>query len=207
MRLLITAGPTHEPIDAVRYIANRSSGKMGAALTDAALRAGHEVTLILGPVTTTMPRNVRRIDVETAQQMQDAVLGEFPKHDLLIMAAAVADYRPVRFHAEKLGRQGKLTLELEATQDILAAVGLLKRSDQRAVGFSLESRGNLERAQRKLIEKRLDLIVYNPTDTMNSQNIEATLLWPDGRREELPSRSKREFADILVMRAVDLFGT
>src|SRR5271154_3336034 len=94
MRILITAGPTREPIDPVRYIGNRSSGRMGAALSAAALAAGHTTTLIVGPVTVALPPAARRIDVETAQQMQDTVLREFPSHDLLIMAAAVADYRP-----------------------------------------------------------------------------------------------------------------
>src|SRR6202035_3370761 len=99
MRILITAGPTREPIDAVRYIGNRSSGKMGAALVTAALAAGHEVTLILGPVCVPMPAVSRRINVETAAQMHQAVLAEFPSHDLLIMAAAVADYRAKQVHA------------------------------------------------------------------------------------------------------------
>src|SRR5580692_7975562 len=99
MRVLITAGPTREPIDAVRYIGNRSSGKMGAALAQAALRAQHHVTLILGPVGIAVPVGLRRIDVETAAQMHQAVLAEFPAHDLLIMAAAVADYRPIAARA------------------------------------------------------------------------------------------------------------
>lgn len=205
MRLLITAGPTWEPIDAVRYIGNRSSGKMGAALADAAQRAGHTVTLVLGPVTASMPPEARRIDVQTAQQMQDAVLAEFPDHDLLIMAAAVADYRPAATHPDKLARQGKLTLELEPTPDIVAAASRLKRPDQRTIGFSLEARGNLDRARLKLARKGLDLIVYNPTDTMSSETIEAILLWPDGRREDLPCRPKPDFADILLKRAIALF--
>src|SRR5258706_12714645 len=95
MRLLITAGPTRGPIDAVRYIGNRSSGRMGASLAAAAVRAGHEVTLIVGPVTVAMPPQARRIDVESSAEMEAAVLREFPAHDVLIMAAAVADYRPL----------------------------------------------------------------------------------------------------------------
>lgn len=207
MRILITAGPTREPIDAVRYIGNRSSGKMGAALAEAAMRAGHAVTLVLGPVTAAIPRGASRVDVETAEQMREAVLSRFPEHELLIMAAAVADYRPIASQTGKLERHGKLVLELEATQDIVADAGLIKRPDQRTVGFSLESRGNLDRAGQKLARKRLDLIVYNPTDTMSSQTIEATLLWPDGRREDLPSRPKPEFADILLKRAAELFAS
>ena len=107
MRVLITAGPTREPIDPVRYVGNRSSGKMGAALASAARRAGHEVTLIVGPVSATMPPGVRRIDIETAAQMHAAVLREFPGHELLIMAAAVADFRPVRLESRKLRADSK----------------------------------------------------------------------------------------------------
>jgi phosphopantothenoylcysteine decarboxylase/phosphopantothenate--cysteine ligase len=178
MRILITAGPTREPIDPVRYIGNRSSGKMGAALAEAVLRAGHTPTLILGPVTAAMPAGVRRVDVETAQQMLDAVMAEFPNHDLLIMAAAVADYRPKSVHRDKLARHGSLTIECEATQDIIATASQSKRPDQRTVGFSLEGRGNIDRAREKMLRKRLDLIVYNPTDTMSSETIEAVLLYP-----------------------------
>lgn len=205
MKILITAGPTREPIDAVRYIGNRSSGRMGAALAEAALRAKHSVTLIVGPVTVAMPEGVRRVDVETAGEMMDAVLREFPGHELLIMAAAVADYRPKSVQRGKLARQGTLSIECEATEDIVAAAGRLKRPDQRTVGFSLESRGNTDRAKEKLIRKNLDLIVYNPTDTMNSRTIESVLIYPDGRNETLPSRSKADFADILLQKAAELF--
>ncbi len=205
MRILITAGPTREPIDPVRYLGNRSSGQMGFALASAAVGAGHEATLILGPVAVPMPPTVRRIDVETASEMHAAVMGEFPVHDLLIMAAAVADYRPVSRRAEKLGRAGRLVIECEPTEDILAAAGAIKRPDQRTIGFSLESAPDFERVRQKLIRKRLDLIVYNPTSTMNSSTIEPVLLWADGRREAMPSRSKEQFADSLLLRAMALF--
>src|SRR5690242_19541390 len=110
MKVLITAGPTYEHIDPVRFIGNRSSGKMGAALAEAALRAGHEVTLILGPVTASMPANVRRIDVTTSREMHDAVMREFPNHELLIMAAAVADFRPKHVLTKKVPRGPSLTI-------------------------------------------------------------------------------------------------
>lgn len=205
MRILITAGPTREPIDAVRYIGNRSSGQMGAALTSAALSVGHEVTLLLGPVSIAMPPVSRRIDVETAAQMSHAVLSEFPSHDLLIMAAAVADYRPRQIHPDKLARAGSLSIECEPTEDILAAAGRIKRAGQRTIGFSLEMEGNLPRAKEKLIRKNLDLIVYNPTETMNSSEIHATLLWPNGAVEELPATSKSRFAETLLDRSTRLF--
>jgi phosphopantothenoylcysteine decarboxylase/phosphopantothenate--cysteine ligase len=207
MNILITAGPTREPIDAVRYIGNRSSGQMGAALASAAIDAGHAVALILGPVSVPMPAVSKRIDVETAAQMQSAVLREFPSHDLLIMAAAVADYRPKHVQRDKLARHGTLTIECEATEDILAAAGQIKRPDQRTVGFSLELRGNLARSREKLIRKNVDLIVYNPTDTMNSATIESVLIWPDGRSEDLPVRGKAAFARILLDRTINLFET
>jgi phosphopantothenoylcysteine decarboxylase/phosphopantothenate--cysteine ligase len=206
MKVLITAGPTREPIDAVRYIGNRSSGQMGAALAAAALAAGHEVTLIVGPVGVPMPTVPRRIDVETAAQMHHAVLAEFPSHDLLIMAAAVADYRPKHVHADKLSRAGSLTIECEPTEDILAAAGAMKRPTQRTVGFSLEMEGNTARAREKLARKNLDLIVYNTTETMESTTVKAILLWRDGREEQVPALLKSEFGTLLLNRAERLFG-
>ncbi|MGA3067553.1 MAG: phosphopantothenoylcysteine decarboxylase [Tepidisphaeraceae bacterium] len=206
MRTLITAGPTQEPIDAVRYIGNRSSGRMGRALAEAALRAGHVVTLVVGPVSELMPENLHRIDVQTAQQMYDAVLAEFPHHDLLIMAAAVSDFRPKNKTPAKLERGGNLVLELESTPDILAAAGAIKQPHQRTVGFSLESVPDLTRTARKIEQKRVDLIIYNSIETIANANIAATLLYPGGKTERLPSRSKGEFADILLQRSVALFG-
>lgn len=205
MRILITAGPTREPLDAVRYIGNRSSGKMGLAIAQASLRAGHLTTLILGPISISPPRGVGRVDVETAEQMLQAVLREFPSYDLLIMTAAVSDFRPKMLASAKLHRAGGLTLELEATEDIIARAGEIKRPGQRTVGFSLESEADLARARQKLVEKKLDLIVYNPTETIGSERIEPTLIYPDGRSEKLPSRPKSEFADILIQRSSGLF--
>jgi len=205
MRILITAGPTYEPIDPVRFVGNRSSGQMGAALADAATAAGHDVTLILGPVTAPMPANVRRIDVMSSRDMYDAVLREFPDHELLIMAAAVADFRPKGSATKKLERGGTLTIELESTEDIAAAAGKIKRPDQRTVGFSLVARGDLARTKEKLARKNLDLIAYNPLDTMSSKTIESMLLYPDGRTEELPLRDKQSFAQILIERSTALF--
>jgi phosphopantothenoylcysteine decarboxylase/phosphopantothenate--cysteine ligase len=205
MRILVTAGPTYEPIDPVRFIGNRSSGQMGAALANAATDAGHFVTLILGPVTAAMPASVRRIDVMSSREMYDAVLREYPSHDLLIMAAAVADFRPKGVQTKKVERGGTLTIELESTEDIAAAAGKIKRPDQRSVGFSLVVRGDLARTKEKLIRKNLDLIVYNPLDTMSSTTIESILLYPDGRTEDLPTRDKAAFAQVLIARAAALF--
>jgi len=208
MRVLITAGPTYEPIDPVRFIGNRSSGNMGAALASAAVDAGQEVTLVLGPVTAAIPihEKIRRVDIFSSHDLLDAVLREFPAHDLLIMAAAVADFRPKQVRAEKVERGGTMTIELEATEDIAAAAGAMKKPHQRTVGFSLVERGNLARSREKMERKKLDLIVYNPLDTMSSTTIESVLLYPDGRSEELPTQGKGDFARTLVARAAALFA-
>jgi phosphopantothenoylcysteine decarboxylase/phosphopantothenate--cysteine ligase len=210
MRVLITAGPTYEPIDPVRFIGNRSSGQMGAALASAAVEAGHDVTLIVGPVTAAMPEHlrIRRLDIFSSRDLLDAVLSEFPAHDLLIMAAAVADFRPKEVRTEKVERGGTLVIELEATEDIAAAAGAIKKPGQRTVGFSLVERGlgGVTRSREKMIRKKLDLIVYNPLDTMSSRTIESVLLYPDGRSEELPMREKSDFARVLIERVAALFA-
>ncbi len=207
MHFLITAGPTREPIDPVRYIGNRSSGRMGLALAHAAVNKGHKVTLVLGPVSIAMPHmaGVKRVDVESSQQMQDAVMAHFDEADVLIMAAAVADYRPKKVSAMKLGREGSLTIELEGTTDIVAAASAKKQSDQRTIGFSLEHEGALDRARSKMTRKKLDLMVFNPTETMNADTVQATLLYPDGRMEPLAVTDKQSFADVLIDRAEELF--
>jgi len=206
MRVIITAGPTREAIDPVRYLGNRSSGKMGAALAEACITAGHSTTLILGPVSTSFPSVENRVDVESARDMHSAVMREFPNHDLLIMAAAVADYRPKSVSPTKLSRSaGALTLELEPTEDIAASASSIRKPHQRIIGFSLERDGDLARARQKLLTKKLDLIVFNPLKTMNSEGVEAILLYPDGRTENVPYSSKAHFADILLNRAAALF--
>jgi phosphopantothenoylcysteine decarboxylase/phosphopantothenate--cysteine ligase len=164
------------------------------------------VTGIVGPGIGALPAGVRRLDVESSAQMHAAVMREWPGHDLLIMAAAVADYRPREVAKEKLGRGGKLRIELEATEDIVAAAAGGKRLDQRVVAFSLENRGNLARAREKMGRKGVDLMVYNPAETMGSETIEAVLLYPDGREEAVGCRGKGEMADILLQRGVGLFG-
>jgi phosphopantothenoylcysteine decarboxylase / phosphopantothenate---cysteine ligase len=202
--ILITAGPTREPIDPVRYIGNRSSGRMGAALAEAALSAGHQVTLVVGPICVPIPQAARRIDVQTAAQMHAAVLREFPQHDLLIMAAAVADFRPVSVSERKLVRGGNLIIECEPTPDIVAVAGATKRPDQRTIGFHLDVMIDLDRAREKLARKKLDLIVCNPAQTMESDAIESVLLWPDEKSERLGPRSKSDFAVMLIDRACSL---
>ena len=174
----------------------------------AAKSHGHQVTLIVGTVSVAIsdlqPPD-RHVDVETAREMREAVLRKFPAHDLLLMSAAVADFRPVRVDAGKLPRGGELTIVCEPTEDILTAVGDIKRADQRVVGFSLEEAGQIERARQKMVVKKCDLMVFNPLGTMNSENIEATLLCPDGRTEPLGRRSKWDMGQALLSRAEALF--
>lgn len=162
-RLLITAGPTFEPIDPVRGITNHSSGKMGFALARAAVEAGALVTLIAGPVHLATPRGVRRIDVMTAQQMFDTVLPKAGENDLFIATAAVADWRPAKLSEHKIKKEGKKvapTFELTENPDILAAVASLAKPPY-CVGFAAESENLLEHARAKLLRKRIPLIVGN----------------------------------------------
>ncbi|MFN4242453.1 MAG: phosphopantothenoylcysteine decarboxylase [Tepidisphaerales bacterium] len=207
MKLLLTAGPTREPIDAVRYIGNRSSGKMGLAIAQAAVERGHAVTAVLGPVALPLPPSVRRLDVETTEQMRQAVLAEWPSHDVLVMAAAVADYRVAQPAAGKLDRRtGPLVLELQPNPVIVAEAAARRREGQKVIGFALEADDALTRARRKLQEKGLDLIVVNPLGTMGASDVAATLLWADGREVALPPMDKSAFARRLIREAEVLFA-
>jgi phosphopantothenoylcysteine decarboxylase / phosphopantothenate---cysteine ligase len=168
-RILVTAGPTYEAIDPVRYVGNRSSGKMGFAIAHAAALRGAEVTLIAGPVVRETPRNIKRIDVESAQEMFHAVLAHTKKTDAVIMAAAVADFTPASPAGHKIKKQpGSETLQLtfHATTDILAALGKKKRK-MILVGFALETKNELAGAKDKLRKKNLDLIVLNSFSERN----------------------------------------
>ncbi|MCX7106266.1 MAG: bifunctional phosphopantothenoylcysteine decarboxylase/phosphopantothenate--cysteine ligase CoaBC [Methylococcales bacterium] len=161
LKVLISAGPTREPLDPVRYLTNRSSGKMGYALANAALKAGAEVTLVSGPVSLTAPNNVQLIKVETARQMYDAVMSKASEHAIYIGAAAVADYSPVVMQPEKIKKQdAQATIILQKTKDILADVaGLDKRPF--TVGFAAETHNLEDYAREKLIRKKLDMIAAN----------------------------------------------
>jgi phosphopantothenoylcysteine decarboxylase/phosphopantothenate--cysteine ligase len=158
--LLITAGPTREPIDPVRYLSNRSSGRMGYALAQAATRRGARVLLVSGPTALTPPAVEQFIPVETAGQMRNAVLDLLPRCSIVIKTAAVSDYRPHQPAAQKIKRAGPMSLELEPTSDILAEIGRGKQS-QIVVGFAAETQDVLENARKKLIRKSLDAIVVN----------------------------------------------
>lgn len=196
--MLITAGPTHEPIDAVRFIGNRSSGRLGIALAEHAAAAGWEVTLLLGPTTTPLPwgtnstvqadSHPRVVRFRTTTDLERLLSQHWPGSDVLVMAAAVADYRPKPTpdgpdtSTGKLRRTGEdLVLHLESTPDLLAACGRNKRAGQMLVGFALEPRsGLMESASAKLARKRVDMIVANPLETMDAPTIEATVLGNEG---------------------------
>lgn len=158
--VLITAGPTREKIDPVRYLTNRSSGRMGYALAEAALRRGARVLLVSGPTSLTPPGAVDVTRVESTEEMRDAVLKLLPQASVVIKTAAVSDYRPKATAGQKIKRKGSMTLELEATPDILKELSLKKRA-QIVVGFAAETENVLENARQKLVAKNLDAIVVN----------------------------------------------
>jgi len=185
--MLITAGPTHEPIDAVRYIGNRSSGRMGVALADAAAGAGWAVTLALGPVACRpVDSRVCVLQFRTAADLERLLAERDADFDVLVMAAAVADYRPKMDPAmvnSKFRRTGQaMTIELESTPDILAGVSARRRPGQYLVGFALEPREEmLVSGKAKLSRKNVDMVVANPLGTMESEAIEGVVLLKDGR--------------------------
>jgi len=161
-KILITAGPTHEAIDPVRYIGNRSTGKMGIAIAEAAAENGALVTLVCGPSNVTSSDRINRIDVQSAQEMFEATMAEELNNDVLILSAAVADYRPKNVADSKIKKSdSNLSIELEPTPDILASLGAIKKSNQLLVGFALETDNEAENAKSKLIRKNCDMIVLN----------------------------------------------
>lgn len=164
MHILLTAGPTYEPLDPVRFLGNRSTGKMGYALAEAFAAAGASVTLVSGPTALPAPASllVSIVRVETAQQMYEAAAEAAPRADVWVFAAAVADYRPAHVATEKIKKEGDtLTLELVKNVDIAATLGQAKRAEQFSVGFALETTNELAHAQGKLQRKNLDLVVLN----------------------------------------------
>jgi phosphopantothenoylcysteine decarboxylase / phosphopantothenate---cysteine ligase len=161
-KMLITAGPTYEAIDPVRFIGNHSSGKMGIALAEEAIKLGAKVTLICGPSSVPSTESIKRVDVISAQNMFDAVMLEQAKMDVMILSAAVADYRPKNVAESKIKKKDSgLSIELEPTPDILDSLGKLKTKNQLLVGFALETDNELENAHSKLKKKNCDLIVLN----------------------------------------------
>jgi len=203
MRFLITAGPTREPIDPVRYITNRSSGKMGYALAAAAREAGHTVTLISGPTNLQQPAGVNFVPVETARQMFDAVAGVIKAHEVAIFSAAVADYRPAEVATEKIKKaEDHIALAMEKTADILGSARIQFGFDGFLVGFAAETQNLLQEAQTKLRRKACDMVVANdvskPGTGFDSDENEVTLCLPGGKAVPLPRKSKTELAKEIV---------
>ena len=198
MNILVTAGPTREWIDRVRFISNPSTGLMGHAVARAAADAGHAVTLIRGPVALPAPPRVETTEVVTAEEMRSAVLAAFPAADCVIMAAAVADYRPAHARPDKHKKQvGEWSLPLVRTPDILAELGRIK-THQRLIGFALEVQQPLENALRKLREKHLDAIVLNDPAAFGSETSAVEILTRQGDRIRLAHSPKREIAEHIV---------
>ncbi len=209
-KILITAGPTYERLDDVRFIGNFSSGRMGFALAAEAAKAGAEVTLIAGPVSLETPDGVKRIDVESAAQMFKEATQLFPHCDIAILAAAVADYRPkTKFEGKikKLATGTELSVELESTEDILATLGKSKSDKQLLIGFALESANEIENARKKLFSKNCDMIVLNYANREGSgfsgEDNTIVILGKDGYLKEYPRMSKKECARVILNIASD----
>ena len=197
MKILITSGPTREKLDPVRFLSNRSTGKMGYALAEAAVASGWEVTLVSGPVALTPPEGVAHtIQVESASEMAEAVWQAAPEQDVIIMAAAVADYRPAHPLDSKMKKMpGNLILELERTEDILAALGENKLPGQLLVGFAAETDDLEKNALDKLARKKLDWIAANSVaDGFGTLTNTITLFHRSGKKVSLPHGSKIEVA-------------
>jgi phosphopantothenoylcysteine decarboxylase/phosphopantothenate--cysteine ligase len=213
-KVLVTAGGTHEPIDPVRVVANRSSGKQGFALAQASLDRGAEVTLISGPVHLPTPVGAKRLDVTTASEMRDAVLSEVDDTDALLMAAAVADFRPAKAVESKIKRRkDPPEMQLEPTDDILGLVTSRREKTGHpavVVGFAAESQDMVENARAKLEEKGLALIVANDITATDSgfavDTNRVTLISAEGAVEQLPLLSKSDVAEEIVERVVALLG-
>jgi len=211
-RVLITAGPTREKIDAVRYISNFSTGKMGFALAETCAAMGAEVELVAGPTEQSIQNGrVRRTDVTSAAEMYDAATSLFPSADAAILCAAVADFTCAGNSAEKIKREesGRLCLNLVPTRDIAAALGKMKKSAQRLVGFALETSNERENAKGKLKKKNLDFIVLNslrdPGAGFGCDTNKVSFLFPDGQTRDFPLKEKRLVACDIVQQLAKLF--
>jgi len=201
-KVMITAGPTYEKIDPVRFIGNYSSGKMGFALAEECARRGAEVTLLSGPVSLSCSQGIHRINVESCQEMYETAVAEFPKQDAAILCAAVADFRPKEIAGKKIKRgNGELVIQLAPTNDIAAELGRNKRAGQRLIGFALETDNEQNNARKKLEKKNFDFIVLNSTrnedTTFRSDNNQVSVISKDFVKE-YGKKSKREVAQDII---------
>jgi phosphopantothenoylcysteine decarboxylase/phosphopantothenate--cysteine ligase len=206
--VLVTAGPTCEDLDPVRFLTNRSSGRMGYAVAEAAARRGSRVILISGPVSLEAPAGVERVEVRTTEQMHRAVLAHLDRATVVVMAAAVADYRPVMPYTNKLKRKaGRLNIEFEPTADILADVSR-RKGERLLIGFAAETEQVAEHARRKLKEKAADLIVANdvtaPGAGFDHDTNVVTIFRSDGREQSLPKLTKLQVANRILDEVVEL---
>ncbi len=202
LKVLITAGPTHEFIDPVRFISNPSSGKMGIAIAEAALKKGNKVTLVVGPISLPLPDGVHCINVVSGLEMKDAVISNFPSCDVLIMTAAVGDYRPIKKYSEKLHKTSdKISIELEKNPDILKEIKNIK-SKQIVVGFAAETENLVESGTRKLKDKNLDFIIANKVGTkkagFGSEKLDAIAIFKNGKIENLGCCDKNKVAEYII---------
>ena len=207
-KILITAGPTYEKIDPVRFIGNYSSGKMGFALAEECSRRGAKVVLVAGPVSLTCTESIQRVDVESCKEMYEAAVGEFPNCDAAILCAAVADFRPETIAEQKIKRVGdELLLKLKPTQDIAATIGSMKGEGQRIVAFALETNEEESNAQRKLEKKNADFIVLNstriPCTTFQADDNQITIINKEGKKS-YAKKPKTEVARDIIDELVSI---
>lgn len=207
---LVSAGPTQEPLDPVRFISNHSSGKMGIALAEALAEAGANVQLVLGPThLSTQHSGVVTTRVVTAADMFSSCMELSPKADIIVMAAAVADYRPKNVADKKMKKKDdELNIELEKTKDIARTLGSQKKNGQLLIGFSLETNNEREFALKKLQDKNLDMVVLNSLNDagagFNYDTNKVLLLFRNGKEQALPLQSKQEVARNIVLAIIDL---
>ena len=209
-KVMITAGPTYEKIDPVRFIGNYSSGKMGFAIAEECAQRGAEVTLISGPVALQCTPSIHRWDVESCAEMYEKATEVFPQCDIAVLCAAVADFRPEQVAEQKFKREkDDLVLRLQPTEDIAAAIGKMKREDQKTIGFALETHHEEAHAKKKLKEKNLDFIVLNstriPGTTFRSDDNQITILSAQGKKE-YEKKPKTEVASDIVDEIVRLYS-
>ncbi len=206
-RIIVTGGRTEEAIDPVRYLSNRSSGKMGTALARAAARMGAKVSFVHGRMSVEPPRNTDNFHAPTADEMKKKLSELYAKSDAVIMAAAVSDFRAEKVSREKIRRKERLTLELVPNPDILAGLGKAKKR-QKLVGFALEAGNGFGRGRKKLEQKNLDILVFNRADEPDAgfdvDTNRVTLFFPSGKKEEVPLASKEEVARVILRKLAEI---
>ncbi|MEI6595175.1 MAG: bifunctional phosphopantothenoylcysteine decarboxylase/phosphopantothenate--cysteine ligase CoaBC [Bacteroidota bacterium] len=208
-KVLVTAGPTHESIDPVRFIGNHSSGRMGFAIAEEFARHGAQVTLISGPTEMHQSNNIKRIDVTSAEEMYEKTVKQFDKTDIAVMSAAVADYAPEKVSITKIKKSGnELHLKLKKTKDILAELGRMKNKKQLLIGFALETDNEVENAVKKLNAKNLDFIVLNSLKSKGAgfahQTNKITIIDKKGNKTDYKLKSKSEVAQDIVHKVISM---